>query len=232
MKLRITSIDLDGIPSSTEVPDFKLFEDRESIHEFRCRSGWRRSRSTCRRRSRAEHAARKSTSPPPRRSRSTASTGPTRSKTCTWCKSTANYVIELRGRTGEAKPSRPVRSASSTATSRKPVSVVLKTDPRPGRARPAGGHRRRDRDRAGRNQPHLEPRRRPAHLSRRPSTRRPARRSACRTSARRTKPARDELALLEVQRRLVRRRTGSSTSRSRDGLLGSASFRPATTTCA
>src|SRR5208282_3670767 len=35
VKLRITATDLSGIPTSTEVPNFKLFEDRESIHEFR-----------------------------------------------------------------------------------------------------------------------------------------------------------------------------------------------------
>src|SRR6202012_4665419 len=35
VKLRIPSTDHDGIATSTEVPDFKLFEDRESTHEFR-----------------------------------------------------------------------------------------------------------------------------------------------------------------------------------------------------
>ncbi len=34
VKLTITSTDLDGTSSSLEIPDFKLFEDRESIHEF------------------------------------------------------------------------------------------------------------------------------------------------------------------------------------------------------
>src|SRR5207237_10470363 len=35
VKLRITATDLAGIATSTEVPNFKLFEDRESVHEFR-----------------------------------------------------------------------------------------------------------------------------------------------------------------------------------------------------
>src|SRR5262249_52737300 len=35
VKLRITSTDQDGIATSVEVPNFKLFEDRESVHEFR-----------------------------------------------------------------------------------------------------------------------------------------------------------------------------------------------------
>lgn len=35
VKLIITSTDQDGIASTLEVPDFKLFEDRESVHEFR-----------------------------------------------------------------------------------------------------------------------------------------------------------------------------------------------------
>jgi len=35
VRLRITSRDHSGIATSTEVPEFKLFEDRESVHEFR-----------------------------------------------------------------------------------------------------------------------------------------------------------------------------------------------------
>ena len=35
VKLRIVGVDSDGIQTATEVPNFKLFEDRESVHEFR-----------------------------------------------------------------------------------------------------------------------------------------------------------------------------------------------------
>ena len=35
VRLVIVATDLDGIPASTEVTNFKLFEDRESVHEFR-----------------------------------------------------------------------------------------------------------------------------------------------------------------------------------------------------
>ena len=35
VRLVITATDLDGITTSTQVTDFKLFEDRESVHEFR-----------------------------------------------------------------------------------------------------------------------------------------------------------------------------------------------------
>ncbi|MFM9962327.1 MAG: hypothetical protein ACKV2Q_14030 [Planctomycetaceae bacterium] len=34
VKLQIISVDHDGVPSSSEIPNFKLFEDRESTHEF------------------------------------------------------------------------------------------------------------------------------------------------------------------------------------------------------
>ncbi|GDY07085.1 hypothetical protein LBMAG52_05710 [Planctomycetia bacterium] len=34
VKLQIVSTDHDGVPSSSEIPNFKLFEDRESTHEF------------------------------------------------------------------------------------------------------------------------------------------------------------------------------------------------------
>jgi hypothetical protein len=35
VRLLITSTDLSGIASTVEVPEFKLFEDRESVHEIR-----------------------------------------------------------------------------------------------------------------------------------------------------------------------------------------------------
>src|SRR5207247_2548390 len=35
VKLRIAATDQDGTVTTLEVPDFKLFEDRESVHEFR-----------------------------------------------------------------------------------------------------------------------------------------------------------------------------------------------------
>src|SRR5262249_24808737 len=35
VKLHVTSVDHAGIASSVEVPDFKLFEDRESVYDFR-----------------------------------------------------------------------------------------------------------------------------------------------------------------------------------------------------
>jgi hypothetical protein len=35
VRLWLTSVDQSGIATSTEVPDFKLFEDRESVHDFR-----------------------------------------------------------------------------------------------------------------------------------------------------------------------------------------------------
>src|SRR4029079_12799754 len=35
VRLRVVSTDHSGISSSAEVPDFRLFEDRESVHEFR-----------------------------------------------------------------------------------------------------------------------------------------------------------------------------------------------------
>ena len=50
VKLRIMATDSDGIASSTEVPDFKLFEDRESVHEFRVPGRLAKLRCTLRRR--------------------------------------------------------------------------------------------------------------------------------------------------------------------------------------
>jgi hypothetical protein len=128
VRLRITSADHDGVPSSVEVPDFKLFEDRESIHEVRV---------------------------PPRLASLTValtakvkvlSTGQTvdlsaaqtftlnglartdRIEDLHLARFGGVYVVELRGRTGEPKPDRAVTVALKHREFKEPVTVSLKTD--------------------------------------------------------------------------------------------------------
>ena len=130
VRVRITSTDHENVPSSVEVPNFKLFEDRESIHEIRV---------------------------PPRLSKleiaisakvKNLSTGKTadlvavqafavnefdrtdRIEDLHLAKFGSDYVIELLGRTGEAKPDRPVHLAIKHRDFKEQVNVTLKSDPR------------------------------------------------------------------------------------------------------
>ena len=129
VKLRITSVDHDGIASSTEVPDFKLFEDRESVHEFRVPARLTvADRHAHREGQEPEHRQAGRPGRGRRRSPSTRSTGPTRSRTCTSRSSAPTTSIELLGRTGEAKPDRPVQLALKHRDFKEPVHVTLKTD--------------------------------------------------------------------------------------------------------
>lgn len=128
VRLRVTSADHDGVPSSVEVPDFKLFEDRESVHEVRV---------------------------PPRLAALTVtltakakvlSTGQTvdlaaaqsftlnglartdRIEDLHLARFGGTYVVELRGRTGEPKPDRAVTVAVKHREFKELVTVGLKTD--------------------------------------------------------------------------------------------------------
>ena len=157
VRLRITSIDHDGIPSSAEVPDFKLFEDRESIHEFRVPP--RLATLTVALTAKVKSLSTGQDGRPGRDARRSPLNGIDRTdkiEDLHLAKFGGDYVIELLGRTGEAKPDRPVQLASSTATSRSRCSVTLKTDAA-GRVTlgPLADVDQRDRDRPGRHGAHL-----------------------------------------------------------------------------
>ena len=90
VRLRITSVDHNDIPSSTEVPDFTLFEDRESVHEIRVPARlWTLTIVLTAKVKSPEHRQAGGTGGVARRFRSTRSSGPTRSRTCIWRSSAA-----------------------------------------------------------------------------------------------------------------------------------------------
>ena len=130
VRVRITSIDHDGVPSSVEIPNFKLFEDRESIHEVRV---------------------------PPRLSKlevvlsakvKNLSAGKTvdlvaaqafavsefartdKIEDLHLAKFGSDYVVELLGRTGEPEPDRPVQLALKHRDFRDAIHATLKSDPK------------------------------------------------------------------------------------------------------
>ena len=59
-RLVITSTDLDNVISTKEVPDFKLFDDRETTYEFQVPQRWPPSASSSKPRSRTRAATRRS----------------------------------------------------------------------------------------------------------------------------------------------------------------------------
>jgi hypothetical protein len=128
VRLRIISTDHDNVPASVEVPNFKLFEDRESIHEIRV---------------------------PPRLASlsitltakvKVLSTGKTVDLSASHTVGISqiaktdkiedlhlarfgkDYVVEVLGRTGETKPDRPVTIGIKHRDFKEAVGVVLKTD--------------------------------------------------------------------------------------------------------
>ncbi len=128
VKLRLTATDMDGIATSTEIPNFALFEDRESVHEFRVPPRLAnlsvslmakvKSLSLNRQVDLAASAA-------------FALNGIDKTdkiEDLHLAKFGPNYVIEVRGRTGESRVDRPVQLAIKHRDYREPVQVTLKSD--------------------------------------------------------------------------------------------------------
>ncbi|QEL15260.1 transcription antitermination NusB family protein [Limnoglobus roseus] len=128
VKLRITSVDLNNISTSLEVPDFKLFEDRESTYDLRVPG--RTTMIVVQLTARVKNLSTAKTV-----DLSAAYTFALNEIDRTdkvedlhLAKFGGDYAIELLGRTGEAKPDRAVSLSLKHKDFREPVSVSLKTD--------------------------------------------------------------------------------------------------------
>lgn len=130
VKLAITSVDHDGIAATQEIRDFKLFEDRESTHEFQVPA---RTSSV----SFALTAKAKKLTVVGQKIDLTVNETFTlneidktdKTEDLHLLKSGSEYFVELLGRTGEAKASRPVQFAFKHRDFKNPVYASLKTDP-------------------------------------------------------------------------------------------------------
>ncbi|HVC92066.1 MAG TPA: hypothetical protein VND64_00155 [Pirellulales bacterium] len=130
VKLIVTSIDLDGTATTQEIPDFELFEDREAIHEFQVPQ---RLASI----SFALTAKVKQLSTGGQKIDLAAADTFTlneidrteKIEDLHLVKAAGNYVVELRGKTGESRASRPVVFSIKHRDFRAPFAMVLKTDP-------------------------------------------------------------------------------------------------------
>jgi hypothetical protein len=128
VKLRITSVDNGDIPAAIEVPNFKLFEDRESVYEVRVPGRLKGLTVTL-----TAKVKNLSTGKPVdlTASQSFALNEIERTdkiEDLHFGKFGADYTIELLGRSGEAKADRPVQLALKHRDFKEPVRVTLKTD--------------------------------------------------------------------------------------------------------
>ncbi|MCE9567021.1 MAG: hypothetical protein K8U57_33885 [Planctomycetes bacterium] len=128
VRLRVTSIDNNNIPSSTDVPDFKLFEDREAIHEVRVPARLKALDITLT--AKVKNVSNGKT------------IGLVESKAFNlngidrtdkiedlhFARFGQNYVVELLGLMGELKADRPITLSIKHRLFRTPVQVILKTD--------------------------------------------------------------------------------------------------------
>src|SRR5262249_44594054 len=126
--LRITSTDLDGTNAALEVPNFKLFEDRESIHEFRVPA---RLASLAVQLQAKVKSLSQNKSVDLAAGESFALNGIDRTdriEDLHLARFGPDYLLELRGRTGEVRGDRPVQLALKHRPSKEPVRVTLKSD--------------------------------------------------------------------------------------------------------
>ena len=129
VKLKIISTDLDGITSSQEVANFPLFEDRETAHEFQVppRLASLSFELTAQVKKLSEGGKKEDL-----KSSTTITLNDIDRTEKIECPHLAKigtgYVLELRGKTGEAKTSRPVQLAIKHRDFRQQYDVTLKTD--------------------------------------------------------------------------------------------------------
>jgi hypothetical protein len=129
VQLRVVSVDHNDIPSSIEVPNFTLFEDRETVHDIRVPARLKSLTVTL-----AAKVKTMATGKPIDLSASQSFGLNEIDRTdkiedLHLARFGNDYVIELLGRTGEVKVDRPVRLALKHREFRELVHVTLKSDP-------------------------------------------------------------------------------------------------------
>jgi hypothetical protein len=130
VRLRITATDLAGISTSTEIPNFKLFVDRESIHEFRVPARLASLQVTLLARVKSLTQNQKIDLAAGETFSLNGIERTEQMEDLHLAKFGPDYVLELLGRTGEPLPDRLVQLALKHRDFRQPVQVALKTDAR------------------------------------------------------------------------------------------------------
>jgi hypothetical protein len=128
VELSIVSTDLDGVKSTQKVPDFKIFEDRESTYEFRAPQRLQAIafRLTAKVKNISQDKEEDLSA-----SRSFALNGIDSTEIVEnpyLLRADGKYVLEMRGRNGETLADRPVNLSFKHRDFRQQVHVSLKTD--------------------------------------------------------------------------------------------------------
>ena len=134
VRLVITSTDHDGVATAKEVKDFKLFEDREATYEFQVPQ--RLSQIRFELKAKVQNLSQNKKLDLAVQESFTLNQIDQTEKVegLHLLRVAGEYVVDLLGKTGEAKADRPVRFTLKQRDFREPVQVTLQTDPQ-GRVR-------------------------------------------------------------------------------------------------
>ncbi|MBC8355256.1 MAG: hypothetical protein H8E66_25045 [Planctomycetes bacterium] len=128
VRLTISSVDHEGVASTKEIKEFELFEDRESVYEFQTPS--RLSRLTFMLQARIQNRSQNKKIDLQSTETITLNQIDKTEKVedLHFAKVDGEYVLDLRGKTGEAKPDRAVHLAVKHRDFTEAVPVSLQTD--------------------------------------------------------------------------------------------------------
>lgn len=128
-RLFVTSIDLDGVSTTQETRDFKLFDDRETVHEFQVPA------RTATLLFNLSAKVKSLTAGGEKQELSTSNAfafnemeRTEKTEALFLVRNDKGYVLELLGKTGEPKISRPVTFSFKHRDFRQPIATTLKTD--------------------------------------------------------------------------------------------------------
>lgn len=130
VKLRITSVDHNGIPSSVEVPNFRLFEDRESTHEIRVPARLHALSITLTAKVKSLSSGKPVDLATSQGFSLNEIDRTDKIEDLHLARFGADYTIELLGRTGEAKMDRPVQLRFKHREFKEEILATLKSDPK------------------------------------------------------------------------------------------------------
>jgi len=128
VRLQITAVDHDNISTSTEVPNFQLFEDRESTYEFRVPARLASFSVTLRAKVKSLSLNKQVDLSASNSFALNAIARSDKIEDLHFAKFGNEYVIELLGRSGEYKPDRPIHLSLKHRDFKEHVTVSLKSD--------------------------------------------------------------------------------------------------------
>jgi hypothetical protein len=128
VRLVITSTDLDGVVSTKEVPDFKLFADRETVYEFQVPQRLANIRFTLKAKIQNYSHNQKVDLAAEQAFSINEIDRTDKTEDLHFARVGGDYIIDLLGKTGEAKPDRPVQITLKMRDFTQVVNVSLATD--------------------------------------------------------------------------------------------------------